>query len=570
MDLLQKNYKLRKMLVYTAVSMVIAWAVFTLLIYPNLKLLSITLFPEGYLDLKPVMNILSSERAITSLRNSFILACCLTVTVNILGLFQIIVMDYFKVKGSRWLSIAYHAPLICNGMVLVMAYNFIYGSQGFVTNLVPGLDPLWFKGFWPVLIELTFAGTANHIMFVRAAMKSVDYQTIEAAQNMGVRSGRILWKIVIPTLKPSIFAASILTFILGMSALATPQVLGGDKFETINTLIFSFSKTLTTRNYAAILAIFLGCITMTVLLISIYIEKRGNYRSVSKVKTPLIKQEIKSPLIRVIVTMIAHLIAVIQTLPILAVICFSFMPVADLYAGKMIIHNFSLDNYFAVFHSTTGIRPVLTSLIYAALASLIVVIIMLFIGRLITKYNNKLTSTLELLLQIPWFLPATLIALGLVMAFNKANMLLLGSILTGTIFILLIGYVILTTPYTLRMIKAAYASVDSSLEEAAKNLGASAFKTYIKVVLPVIIPMVLSIFLLNFIGLLAEYDLSVFLFHPLYQPLGVVLNAASSPEASPQAQMLSFVYSVIIMVVSTMVIVFVYAGRITKFSIRKK
>jgi iron(III) transport system permease protein len=355
-----------------------------------------------------------------------------------------------------------------------------------------------------------------------------------------------------------------------MSALATPQVLGGDKFETINTLIFSFSKTLTTRNYAAIMAIFLGCITMMVLLISIYIEKRGNYRSVSKVKSPLIKQEIKSPFVRVIVTMIAHLIALIQTLPILAVICFSLMPVSDLYAGKMIFQNFSLDNYVAVFHSTTGVRPVLTSIAYAALASLLVVIIMLFIGRLITKYNNKLTSTLELLLQIPWFLPATLIALGLVITFNKANWLLFGSVLTGTIFILLIGYIILTTPYTLRMIKAAYVSIDNSLEEAAKNLGASAFKTYIKVILPIIIPAVLSIFLLNFIGLLAEYDLSVFLFQPLFQPLGVVLNAASSSEASPQAQMLSFVYSVIIMVVSTIVIVFVYAGRNTKFSIRKK
>lgn len=561
MDLIKHNYKLRKLLVYIALGLMISWGVFTLLIYPNLKLLNITLFPEGHLDLKPVMNILSSERAITSLKNSFILACCLTVTVNILGLFQILVLDYFEVKGSRWLSIAYHAPLICNGMVLVMAYNFLYGSQGFVTNLIPGMDPQWFRGFWAVLIELTFAGTANHILFVRDSLKSVDYQTIEAAQNMGVRSGRILRKVVIPTLKPSIFAASILIFIVGISALATPQVLGGDQFETINILIFSFSKTLTTRNYAAILAIFLGVITVTILLISNHMEKKGNYRSVSKVKNPLKKQKIKSPVIRGIVTVTAHVIAVIQTLPLAAVLCFSFMPVADLYAGKINFRHFSLENYLAVFRSTTGIRPVFTSIAYAALASLIVVVLMLIIGRIIVKHNNKLTGTLELLLQIPWFLPATLIALGLVMSFNKPNMLVLGNVLTGTMFILLLGYIILKIPYTLRMIKAAYTSVDNSLEEAAKNLGASAIKTYIRVILPIIMPAVLSIFLLNFIGLLAEYDLSVFLFHPLHQPLGVVLNAATSSEASPQAQMLSFVYSVIIMIVSATVILLVYARK---------
>ena len=42
------------------------------------------------------------------------------------------------------------------------------------------------------------------------------------------------------------------------------------------------------------------------------------------------------------------------------------------------------------------------------------------------------------------------------------------------------------------------------------------------------------------------------------QPLGVVLNAATSPDSSPEAQMLSFVYSVIIMIVATTVITFVY------------
>ncbi|WP_018753846.1 ABC transporter permease [Paenibacillus sanguinis] len=558
MEMLKNNYKLRKLAGILALGIVLGWGVFTWLIYPNLKLLNITLWTDGQFDLKPVLNILASERAIISLRNSFVLACCLTITVNILGLFQILILDYFKIKGSRWLSIAYHSPLICNGMVLVMAYNFLYGSQGLLTNWIPGLEPLWFKGFWPVLIELTFAGTANHILFVRDSLKSVDYQTVEAAQNMGIRSGRILWKVVLPALKPSIFAASILTFIVGISALATPQVLGGDQFETINILIYSFSKTLTTRNYAAILAIFLGLITVIILLVSNYIERKGNYRSVSKVKTPLQKQDIKSPVLRGIVTAIAHVIAVIQTVPLLAVFCFSFMPVTDLYNGVIDFSSFSLNNYYAVFSSTTGIRPVFTSIIYAALASLIVIAVMLILGRIIVKHSNTWTNALELLLQIPWFLPATLIALGLIMAFNKPSLLVLGNVLTGTAFILLLGYIILKIPYTLRMVKAAYTSVDHSLEDAAKNLGASSFKTYVRVVFPIILPAVLSIFLLNFIGLLSEYDMSVFLFHPLYQPLGVVLNAATSSEASPQAQMLSFVYSVLIMLVSTLVILFVY------------
>lgn len=562
---MEKNYKLHRYLTIGIVSAIILWVIFVFLIYPNLTLLRMTLFPDGRFDFGPIEQIMKSERAVKSLINSFVLAVSLTIAVNILGIFQIIVLDYYEVKGSKWLGIAYHSPLICNGMVLVMAYNFLFGGQGFVTaNLMgvfPDINPLWFRGFGAVLIEMTFAGTSNHIMFVRDALRSIDYQTIEAAQNMGVKSSRILRKVVLPTLRPSIFAASILIFIVGMSAFATPQVLGGENFETINPLIHAFSNTLTTRNYAAVLAIFLGMVTILVLSISNRIEKRGNYRSVSKVKTPLKKQVINSPVIRLLVTVAAHIIALIQTIPLLFIFIFSFMPVMDLYKGSINFQNMSFKNYISVFTSTTGIRPVFTSIMYSALAAVVVVAVMLFLARIITKKQTKATAGLELLLQIPWFLPATLIALGLIMTFSKPSVFTVGKTLTGTVGLMLAGYIIIRTPYTLRMIKSAYASIDGALEEAAKNLGASTIKTYFKVVLPVLLPAILSVFLLNFIGLLAEYNVSVFLFHPMYQPLGVVLNAATRADASPDAQMLSFVYSVLIMIVSTMTIVFVNKGK---------
>lgn len=565
MEKLSKNYRLRRNIGFVLIAVVLVWAIFTFLIYPNLSLLGITLFPDGRFDVSPVIQILSSDRVSTALKNSFVLAVCLTVTVNILGIFQIFVLDYYEIKGHKWLNIAYHSPLICNGMVLVTAYNFIFGSQGFLTanlmNLFPDINPYWFQGFGAVLIEMTFAGTSNHIMFVRDSLKNIDYQTIEAAENMGVKGRRILTKVVLPTLKPSIFAASILTFIVGVSAFATPQVLGGEEFETINPLVMSFSRTLTTRNYAAVLALFLGIITILVLIITNHIEKKQNYISVSKVKTPLKKQKIQNPVLRWGVTIIAHIIALIQTIPLLFVFVFSFMTANDLYAGKIDFKNFTLNNYLTVINSTTGLKPVLTSIVYSALSAIIVVGMMLAIARLITKYNNKLTNTLELFLQIPWFLPVTLIALGLIMTFDKPRALTFGLTLTGTVYIMLIGYVIIKLPYTLRMIKAAYAGIDNSLEEAAKNLGASTIKTYLKVIFPIIWPEVLSVFLLNFIQQLSEYNVSVFLFHPMFQPLGVMLNVATGSDSTPESQMLSFVYSVIIMVVSIIIISFVYGRK---------
>lgn len=565
MNNFSKNYKIRRNFLFLLISVILIWSIFTFLIYPNLLLLKTTLFPDGKFDIVPVIKILQSKRVIKVIGNSLLLAVSLTITVNVLGIFEILVLDYFEIKGNRWLNIAYHSPLVCNGMVLVLAYNFILGSNGFVTaNLIkifPGLNTYWFLGFGAVLIEMTFAGTSNHIMFVRDALKNIDYQTIEAAQNMGVKGYRILFKIVLSTLKPAIFAASILTFIVGVSAFATPQVLGGEKFETINPLVMSFSKTLTTRNYAAILAVFLGIITISILIITNYLESKKNYVSISKVKTVLKKSKIQNPVLNAVVTILSQIIALIHTIPLLFVLIFSFMKPGDLYSGNISLKNLTIDNYLTVLHSTTGLKPIITSIAYSALTALVVVSIILILARLITKYSNKFTGLLEMTLLIPWFLPSTLIALGLVTTFATKNLLVFGNVMTGTVYIILIGYVIIKIPYTLRMIKAAYVSVDGTLEEAAKNLGVSTLATYFKIILPIIWPTVLSVFLLIFISLLAEYNVSVFLFHPLYQPLGVVLNVATGPGSSPESQMLTFVYSVFIMIVSICTICFVYGRK---------
>ena len=47
------------------------------------------------------------------------------------------------------------------------------------------MDAAWFSGFFAVLVVMTFATTTNHMLFVANALKGVDYQTIEAAKNLG-------------------------------------------------------------------------------------------------------------------------------------------------------------------------------------------------------------------------------------------------------------------------------------------------------------------------------------------------------------------------------------------------
>lgn len=536
----------------------VVWMLFTFVILPNLNMIRLTLFNSGKLDLTPLSKVLASSRVKQTLKNTILISTLVAITTNIIGIFQILVLDYFDIKGRRILNVLYHLPIVINGLVLVLSYNFIIGTKGILTtnlqNLTPQLSNDWFVGLPAVLLQLTFSNTMYHITFVRSALNSIDYQTIEAAKNMGSSTPRILRKVVIPTILPAIFAATILNFSMGLNTFASSKILGGTKFETINPLVYIFSQSQNTKNYAVVLSSLLALVTIIVLVIFNYVEKRKNFTSISKTKTKLVREKINKKSTNAIVTLIAHLIAIIQLIPVIFIVIFSFMPYDDMIRGKINFANFNLDNYKQVFGSSLGMKPILVSVSYAALASIISVIIMIIFSRWITKYKNKYTSILESVVMIPWFVPSTLIALGLLFTFNSSkNIFVFNKVIAGTLYLMLISYIVRRSPINFRVIKQAFVSFNDELEEASRNLGASTFKTMIKVILPAMKSTILSALLLSFIGLFAEFNMSVFLFHPLFMPLGVVINNATNAEASPSAIMLSFVYAVVIMLFSSLV-----------------
>ncbi|MET1052619.1 MAG: iron ABC transporter permease [Mycetocola sp.] len=549
------------------VSIILIWFIVTFLLFPNINLLVSTFFPGGEFSARAVEKLFSSERAMKSLWHSFLLAISLSVTVNVVGIFIVLVTKYFQIRGARVLWLGYATTLIYGGIVLAAGYNFIYGRYGFVTNAVrnvwPDVDPNWFSGFFAVLLVMTFATTTNHMLFLSSSLAKIDYQTIEAARNMGASTWRILWKIVLPALRPMIFAVTVLTFLTGLGALTAPIVLGGADFQTIAPMIVTFSKSTSSRDLAALLAIILGLATILLLAIMNRVEKSGVYFSVAKVATPLQKQRIPNRTANAIVHVVAYVLFLVYTTPVLLIVLFSFLDSTAILTGTITWESFTLGNYATVFSSPDALRPFIVSLVYSALAALIVVGGLLFVARIIQKYRNPVTSTLEYLLHIPWILPTILIALALVMTFDRPNPLIGGQVLTGTTVLLLVAYVIVKVPFTLRLLKAAFASVPDSLEDAARILGAKSFFTFRRVLFPLVIPTAAAITALNFNSLLDDYDAAVFLYHPLFEPLGIAIKQSTEGENNLDSMSITFVYTVLLMIIMglTMYLVYGRSGR---------
>lgn len=556
------------------ISIVIAWFIIAFLILPNVNILFNSFLVDGRLSMEPFHKILSSKRAMNSIKNSFLLAITLPITVNIVGIFLVLITEYFDVKGSSVLRIGYSSTLIFAGVMLASGYLFIYGSNGMLTKAIaqifPHMNMEWFIGYPAVMFVMTFACTSNHIMFLKNAIRGIDYQTVEAARNMGASQFYILRKTVFPSLKPVLITLTILIFQAGLGAMSSPLMVGGENFQTISPIILTFAQRPESRDLAALLSIFLGLAQLILVYALTKNEKNGNYMSISKVKTKIQKQKINNKTLNVVIHVLAYILLAIYTLPLIMVVIFSFTDTYSIATSTLSLNRFTLANYIRILTDESAYKPFITSVFYAAIASVLVTASMVYIARLIHKYNNKLTMILEYLLHIPWLLPGLMLALGLVMTYDKPNIIMGNRVLTGTIWIMLIAYVIVEIPFTLRVIKSAYYSLDNNLEDAARNLGAKGFYIFARIILPVILPTALAVLALAFNGKLADYDLSVFLYHPLLKPLGIVIRSNADPDASVDAMAINFVYTVILMVISTLVLYFVYGKGSNYFSKKKE
>ncbi|UUZ95141.1 iron ABC transporter permease [Paenibacillus sp. P25] len=543
----------------------LAWFIIALLIYPNVNIYYEIFFKDGKLSFSAAEKLLSSERAMKSLYNSFILAVSLVFTVNIVGVTLVLISEYFDIKGAKILRLGYFTTLIYSGVVLVSGYKFVYGETGFMTKLLvylfPSIDTTWFHGYGAVLFVMTFACTSNHILFLSNAIRKIDFQTVEAAKNMGASTFYILRRVVLPVLKPTMFALTILVFLTGLAATSAPLILGGIEFQTITPMILTFSKSMSSRDLAALLALILGLATLILLTLMIQFERKGNYMSVSKVKSELVKQKINNKLGNIAAHVLAYILFLIYVIPVVLIVVFSFTDSSSISTSTLDLSSFSLTNYINVFSSMSAFKPYLVSITYAAAASVAVVALALAASRMMHKYKNKWTLALEYSLLIPWMLPSTLIAIGLIVTFNVPRLIIGNFILAGSVWMLFLAYVIVHIPFTLRMVKASFFSLDSNLEDAAKNLGAKSFYTFMKVLLPIILPSTLAVLALNFNGILADYDLTVFLYHPLYQPLGIVIKNSTDAQALADTKALTLVYTVILMIMSSITLYFVYGRK---------
>ena len=127
-----------------------------------------------------------------------------------------------------------------------------------------------------IMLGMTYVYLPLMVLPLYASIEKLDFRLVEAAYDLYATRLRVLWRVIIPLVKPGLVAGCILVFIPSLGAYVTPRVLGGGRNLMLGNLIeLQFQQG---RNWplGAALSIALLAIVMGALLIYVRTAQRGN------------------------------------------------------------------------------------------------------------------------------------------------------------------------------------------------------------------------------------------------------------------------------------------------------
>jgi putative spermidine/putrescine transport system permease protein len=156
-------------------------------------------------------------------------------------------LAYLIARGpERWrvpLVMLVIFPMMLNLVVRSFGWIALLANRGLVNNLLmqAGLIAAPLKlmfNLTGLIIGLTHIYLPFMVLMLAAAIRNVPRDVEAAAATLGSSRPHVFASVTLPLSAPGILAGSILVFVLTISALVTPRMLGGPTYKVMATLIY--------------------------------------------------------------------------------------------------------------------------------------------------------------------------------------------------------------------------------------------------------------------------------------------------------------------------------------------
>ena len=499
---------------WTITKVIIFLFIVVTIIYP----LSIVLFrsftdSSGNVTFRNFIKFFSTAYYRDVLRNSVFVSGVTTIICIFIGVSMAYMITRFDLKTKSLLNILVILSMMSPPFIGAYAWIILFGRAGFITKMALELTGIAFPtiyGKWGIISVFTFKMFPYVFLFTSGALSSIDSSLEEAAENLGASHLHRLFTVTFPVVFPSIFAGAIMVFMSCISDFGTPMLIG-QNYKVLATLVYEqyMSEMGTSANFAS--AVSMIIVIFCALILSgqkAYLNRR-NY-SMTSMRPP--KEIHLAPLKRIGVAAFLGIIILFAMLPQIVVIVTSFKNCN----GPYFIEGWGMKSYITIF--TRMVRSIKNTYFY----SFVAIIIMISIGSLTAfvtvRRKSFLTAIMDVLLMFPYVIPGAVMALGLIIGFNRPPLFL-----AGTAFIMILSFTVRKIPYTVRSGVGFLYQMEQNVEEASVNMGVPPGLTFLKITLPLMLPGILSGAILSWIETINELSSSVMLYTGRTSTLAVAI-----------------------------------------------
>lgn len=530
---------------------------FVVVVLPMAMIIYNVFFSEGKFDLEMLRKVILDPDNIGAMLNTIVIALAVTVLGTAVGLFFAWLLGRSDIPMKGLMRSLFSIPYMFPPFFGAMAWDLLLSPRGGYFNRwfmhITGAKHAFFNinsvaGI--IFVELSYYFPFVFMQVV-SALERMDPTLEESARIAGAKQSYVIRKITLPLVKPAIASGALLILTSSLSHFGVPSILGfSQKIYTLPTRIYDLinrsSGDFQGIREGATLSILLVAVVMLALLLQRLVLRSGSYDIIKgKSMRPMLihLRAAKWPLLALSLLFLGIVVLV-------PLVMIFFVGLLKAYGLPLLPQNFTLKNYADIlFQNKMVSDSIANSLFLSVGAGVLCMCFGVVIAYVITKIKPRGKGALEVISILPYSIPGIVLAIGVILTWSgrlKIN-------LYNSIWIILVAYLARYLAFSMKSASASLRQVHYSLEDAARNCGATHFEALRDVTVPLIRPAMISGFFLIFLPAMRELTTSVLLYGPYSRTLGVAIYSLKSDGYIVQASALASVTIVLIFICNAIV-----------------
>lgn len=199
---------------------------------------------------------------------SILLAFEATLICILLGFPMALILSKMKPSLQKIAVTLFILPMWMNFLLRTYAWMAILGKNGIINNLleffhIQGVSLLYNEG--AILLGMVYNFLPFMVLPIYTVLTKIDYQLVEAAEDLGANKKTVFQKIILPLSIPGVISGILMVFMPAVSTFVISNLLGGGQFNLIGNLIEQQFLLVGNWNFGSAISMIL----MVVILISV-------------------------------------------------------------------------------------------------------------------------------------------------------------------------------------------------------------------------------------------------------------------------------------------------------------